>query len=1336
MDERILQNTLSKVKQVAQRFTQPARDLAQSGGLVNKIAPQATARANNFLSQNFSMTQGRLNPVAQVRAVTQMAQPMAQQYRQQVDQLVPRLSVPKFNIQNPVKNFAANLPGYVVEGAVNALPNAVAGLAKAPAARNIQQGLADAADVVLGPTTFGLPSIGKNVVKSAVQQGAGQALKKGLIGGAKVGAVYGGLGGLSQNSDKPLGTQLLEAGKGAAVGGATGGILGFGGTAAGLTVKAVQDVIKRANPNIPQAQISKIARQFIRDEAGRFAKGAKKPEPVFYGDIRESLGLPRNGEYQGGFIKLGSNPQRLKVSSKSKDTGITAPQSSKVDSNPMLNSSPEAMLPQGSSRLRVKPTGQQSSMPSGMDDTLQSGYKEIGSLANAPKKSLSQRFDEFYTNWVDRYNPIVKTAEAVEKQGKAKGFMLRPEANPKYTLKRFLGMGGIAENRYNQELKPVLNLIDDLKIPQQDIDLYLKSRRDINLSQRGVKGSDAQTAAQRAGLLEQKYGEDLKVIAHQLYEYQDKGFKELAQAGFINPNSVEAIQQANANYVPFQRVMDQLDEYLGIPSKTAQQAANPVKGIKGSDKQIYSPIESIVAATFKQRAAIEKNNVAKSIVGLQQSLPELGFKKVGNEGYDTIQTADGFRKVLKPASQLPKDTIVVWNNGQKEAWKVGEEIGEAVKGLNEETMNNFLKVLTVPASILRQGATGRNPEFMFPNMIRDQFDAALNSQYGYTPFVDWAKGLAHMMKKDDVYEAWVNSGGAQTFSSMSGRKSIQEALNEKTVKQRIIPKIFGWLGKGLDAFGSVSEQPTRVGLFANAYKKTGNPMFGAMEAREGTLDFARMGAKMRVANSIVPFLNVSVQGFDRMIRSAKANPAKFGLNMSLYGALPAVATTLYNITYHPEEYAEIPQFVKEDNFVIVTGRNDQGTVDYISIPKGNVIRYIANPTQNFLEFLSGTNQQSFQEAATLFLSSGLPLTGEGSSLKEVGIRTIGANLPQAIKPITENLINKSFYKYNTQKEEAKEIVPYYLKDKPAGERAYEFTPGAYQFIGRALNISPLQIQNLMEGYLAGYVKIPVNIIENLKNLSENKEIDKNKVPLLRRFIQQTYPTQGLPKESIVNTTDARFINNERASLIESASAAEKNVPSVDQLINTVKEDNQISALEKEKLKQAVSQITKQKTAILGNSKLNDEQKNIELEKLEGFRKQLLEADNKPKEEKIDYLSLPLTGNSVLDKEITSKQATQITSKITQTTKDYVEGKITAEQANDIIAQLKEQQKKVKSSTKVKKPKKLKIKAPKLTKVKVKKAQKIKTKRIKLAQIKLDSPKGSENAQKLKIKRIT
>jgi hypothetical protein len=551
--------------------------------------------------------------------------------------------------------------------------------------------------------------------------------------------------------------------------------------------------------------------------------------------------------------------------------------------------------------------------------------------------------------------------------------------------------------------------------------------------------------------------------------------------------------------------MDELDDYLGLPTRKTMQGSQPIKKIKGSKRQIVSPIESIVGETFKHRAAIEKNRVAKSIVGLQEIAGDMGF-----------------RKVLKD----DLDTITVWNNGQKEYWSVGKDIADVAKGVNEESMNLILKVLQAPAALLRQGATGRNPEFMLPNILRDQLDAGVTSKYGYIPFIDYTGGLWEMVKNrlnnsrfntkfdDSIYQKWANSGAKIDLGEMSGKKSIQASFDTATKKKGL----FSFLGGALDTLGKYSEVPTRVGLFKKAYKKTGNELMSALESRDATVDFARMGSKMKVANSIIPFLNVGVQGFDKLIRSVKNNPAKVLFNATLYGTVPAIATTIYNLQNHPKEYAEIPQYEKDSNFVLVKGRNANGTVDYLTFPKGNVLPTITNPVQSLIDYAYGNDQQSFKEMALQTISSTLPVIGDGQSVNEIMLKTIGSNIPQLFKPAAENVLNKSFYKYDPKKEQTKDIVPSYLQNKEPYQQTYKFTPQMYQKIGALINTSPLKVQNIMEGYLAGYSKIPAQIIEVATKASKGEDVSPNEKTILRRFIKQTYPSSGTKPAAEKKTT--------------------------------------------------------------------------------------------------------------------------------------------------------------------------------------------------------------------------
>jgi len=750
-----------------------------------------------------------------------------------------------------------------------------------------------------------------------------------------------------------------------------------------------------------------------------------------------------------------------------------------INELPSETPKPQLQSQKGKIRTVVKTQGKES-----LDDIITGARKEIGEIKPDKLPTVKKMFQDFQTQWVNRFAPVERFSQSVKKKLKTQGASLRPENDPEFLLRRFTGAGGIADSRFKNELKPIIDSLDSRGIDKLDMDSYLKAKRDVGLGERGVSGSDTNLATKRLIAIQNKH-QNIDQIAQEMYKYQNKGFEEMIEAGFMSKKSADLIRRQNPDYVPFQRIMDdEVSNYLGLPSTKLQQGTQPIKKIKGSKRKIYSPIESIIANTFSQRAAIEKNRVARSIVDLMKVDTDVDFKKV---------------KKSSP------DTITVWRDGLKEFWKVGTDIANTVKGVDEEGMNALLKIFQAPASLLRQGATGRNPDFLIPNIIKDQFDAGISSKHGFIPFVDYVSGLKSMLENDDIFKRWESSGAKIDLGEMSGRKSIQDSFNQANKRKGLLR----WLGAGLDTLGKYSEQPTRVGLFKKAFKNTGSELQAVMESRDATVDFSRMGSKMKVANSVIPFLNVGIQGFDKLIRNAKSDPGKLALHAGIYGAIPAITTTLYNLQNYPEEYAEVPQYVKDSNFVMVKGRNDDGTVDYFTIPKGNIAPLITNPIENFLTFASGQNDISLGEFATQFISSSLPVIAGGNSPKEIAVKTIGQNLPQIVKPPIESLMNRSFFKFDSKKEESKEIVPYYLKKKEPFKQSYEWTPKTYKTIGAALNVSPLRIQHLAESYLAGFAKVPSQIVDIIDKTANNKEIRKNDIPILRRFLSTTFKSNGV-----------------------------------------------------------------------------------------------------------------------------------------------------------------------------------------------------------------------------------
>jgi len=727
------------------------------------------------------------------------------------------------------------------------------------------------------------------------------------------------------------------------------------------------------------------------------------------------------------------------------------------------------------------------------DSILSDAKKEITTAAKlessrAADQTVVKGWKKFYTGFVNRFQPFEDVVDKIERETNSK---IIPSQNPTYTVNQLLGAGGSARLRHQKKLTPILDMLDEFKIDKEDMDVFLKASRDIELSGRagGILGSDAGLAQSRIDVLSQRYDPKiLKDISNKFYSYLDEGLQMLRDSGFIHGAGYDSIKGANQSYVPFERVMDEVDNYLGLPAKTAMVGTQPINQIKGSERQIYSPIESIIADTYKIESAVARNRVATSLVNLRKVAPE-------------------YNDMFKVTDKSSSSTITVWEGGKKLYYEVGEDIANAAKGMNEESMGTVLKILSAPASLMRQGATGRNIDFMIPNAVKDQFDAAVASRYGYKPFIDYIRGLSHLIRyertgSDEIMEGWLSSGGSMSFENLSGRKAVSEEILDATAKRSILGKLKNWVIGGLDTFGKYSETPTRLGLYQRAYENTGNTLLAAAESRDGTLDFARMGNKMVVINSIVPYFNVGVQGFDRMIRAAKENPAKFSINMTLYAALPATVTAVYNNLMYPEEYKEIAQYEKDVNLLIVTGRDDEGRPTFVTLPKGNIAPLIMNPVEDFVTYLAGNDPRSFKELAFNLFGDTLPILQGGDNFSQVASRTVGANLPQFIKPTIEDMTNYSFFKNRN-------IVSPYALNKPPEEQVKDNTASLYKYAGNVLGVSPLRVENFAVGTLAGYIKTPSNIYETLKNKAEGERVNINAVPVVSRFVG----SGGLPEDT-------------------------------------------------------------------------------------------------------------------------------------------------------------------------------------------------------------------------------
>ena len=878
--------------------------------------------------------------------------------------------------------------------------------------------------------------------------------------------------------------------------------------------------------------------------------------------------------------------------------------------------------------------------------------------------------DKLYTEGVNRFHPLSKLAKEAGKDA---------ELNRK--LAGYYGTGSTADYHLTYELSPILKSTN-----VEDLRSAAIAMRDAELSGRGIKGSPNQANATKVlEELKAKYGEDgMKKLGdslNQLYKYQDSIAKRyLVDTGIMSQEAYNKMRMDNSFYVPFKRVMDEVDTNLGIPVKKGAGSVgsqNVIFKIKGSDKEVVDPIQSIVENTYKMVSLGKRQEVAQTIASISKELPEL---------------------VHRTNISGLKDTISVFENGKKVNYSVPQEVAEAARGMSEESLVTLAKILKIPTDLFRTMTTGINPEFLLPNVARDVQSAIFNT--GVNP-LKWIAGLAHYAKRDDVYKDFLKSG-AKTSRVSLNRPFIEQTAQElagngfriKSPKDVI---------RGLETLSQYSEQPTRLAVFQDAYQtaiKKGLSVEDALGdaaywAQEGTVNFARRGSKTPNINAIYAYLNARVQGIDRMIRTVKKEPLKAAARYGVAFLAPSMALYAWN-SQNPDYYNPriLSQRDKDDNFIFMLPK-PVGEIRYLKIPKAEVGK-VVNPVETFLDMARGKGGDVWKSMWSV-LKSFSPIDNWG------GI------IPTAINPLVENAVNKDFYFGN-------DIVPEYKKNYPKAYQDSPYTSPMYRYAGEKLNTSPAKLQNLVEGYGGGGIRILDNLVsrtlpDKYKSAKNEQGADINRTPILRRFLGGEKKTVEEQIKSDVSRSKAiEFdINDIKAGVKRGDIPMEVGVAKIQEL----------QKQQQELLKSTQSQTSNVQWIQTKEGALKEIDMNFTL------------PEYKP------------TGDTLLDKELLTDYRGAITKLKNDVVTAWEAGAITQEEAVKQLEKLttasnktKKAKKPKKISIKISKPKRIKFSSVrnfKISKASTPKTPVYKIKKYKVKNIKIAAGLGTQKVKAIKIK---
>ncbi len=527
----------------------------------------------------------------------------------------------------------------------------------------------------------------------------------------------------------------------------------------------------------------------------------------------------------------------------------------------------------------------------------------------------------------------------------------------------------------------------------------------------------------------------------------------------------------------------------------------------------------------------------------------------------------------------PKGTIEIMNNGVRQWWKVPRNLYDSMSGMSETSSNLFVKLLSVPAHLLRRGAT-MTPEFMERNIVRDQMVASYQTSFGFKPFIDTAKAIADIMGKSNAYYDWLRSGGAYSGFAELSRPNLKKAYKEIMGKKGLLSHL-NIISKAED-LSQLLEQATRLGSYKAAIRKGKTPVEAGFASREATVDFAVRGSKMKDISQLTAFLNAGLQGMDRGVRAFRKDPVGITMKNIAYSTIPTVLLYLRN--RNDPDYEEIPRW-RKDLFYIT---KLPGTDTYVYIPKPFAYGQIfSSLPERFMEYLDTKDPEAFDQFASSVTDSLLPVQGDPAS----GL------LFTAVKPIIENATNYNFFRQQP-------IIPQDVEGLEPSQQYGKYTSETAKELGEFLNYSPSKIENLLQGYLGGSSKYLTSVsdkfIDSIKSDIEKKPSKpetKVDYPALRGFMMES-PAQTGQAESI-----KKFYENRKK-----LSAAQKTIDKLYEQGNVKRATkiekttpNYVYAGEFESASKDISELNKAIEEIKKSKDLNPKEKRKQVGQLEKER---------------------------------------------------------------------------------------------------------------------------------------
>ncbi len=549
----------------------------------------------------------------------------------------------------------------------------------------------------------------------------------------------------------------------------------------------------------------------------------------------------------------------------------------------------------------------------------------------------------------------------------------------------------------------------------------------------------AEISKQLVNKFENKHPE-FKEYALKIRKYLDNLMDYRVDSGLITKEQAQLMSQMYPNYVPTYR--DTVTTAGENVKDNKIKVTSTIKKAKGGSSPIIPLSEAIAQQTVQVMKAAGINAVANRIADNNDGINNFEYFvseiKEGGLNYDVDDTTGTI--FAEKREQRPNE-IKFFRNGKSYIMYVSNGMFE---GFNALRGNSFkVPIIEKANTIFKQLITGYNPLFMIRNSIRDIQAAGLYTKNGMNFIKAYPKAFAEIAKNGEMWQLYQAMGGFNSsfFDYEKGLKGKRNAVARYTIDK-------------LEMANMIIEQMPRFSEFIATLDKNGmtfeNILQAMYNAADITVNFGRSGTWAKVLNkTIVPFLNPSIQGTSKLIRTfAEAKGSKQWLSIigkcMVLGVLPTILNAM--VLGDREDYKMLDDRTK-DNYYLFPIKDGK----FLKIPKGREVSAFGNFARRLAESAQGKDV-------------------DWSSY----ITSIQDNVAP-INPFENNLLSPILLAINNKTWYGGLIENSAMQNLREEDRWNERTDALSKWIGKTLKISPAKVNYVLDAYtgIIGDVLLPI-----------------------------------------------------------------------------------------------------------------------------------------------------------------------------------------------------------------------------------------------------------------------